>query len=121
MAKKTKCGLKRLKDNLDFISPLHKTRTAKNRRDLLKIASPEQILTVCECIKNVINKKVPGITEKKKTFIKKHRGTILALVKDRVPTEKRRKIIAQKGGFLPALLAPVLGIAGSLIGNLING
>ncbi len=121
MAKKNKSGLKRLKDNLDFISLLHKTRTAKKRRDLLKIATPEQILTVCECIKNVVNKNVPGITEKDKKCFKKHKGTILALVKNRVPTETRQKIIAQKGGFLPALLAPVLGIAGSLLGNLING
>ncbi len=52
MAKMNKCGLKHLKDNLDFISLLHKTRTARKCRDLLKIATPEQILTVCECIKS---------------------------------------------------------------------
>ncbi len=49
MAKKNKSGLKRLKDNLDFISFLHKTRTAKNMRVLLTF---NQIL---ETIKLVFN------------------------------------------------------------------
>ncbi len=68
MAKKCKSGLKHLKDNLDFISLLLKTKTAKKQCDLLEIATPEQFLTVCDCIKNVVNKNVPGITENEKSF-----------------------------------------------------
>jgi len=37
-----------------------------------------------------------------------------------VKVPEKRRVFEQKGGFLPGLLIPILGIAASLIGELVD-
>ncbi len=110
-------AIKRLRRHLDFLSLLSKAKTGKQRRLVLQMASPEHIRTVCECIKSVMNKKVPGITEKDKKLFHNYRNTIIKLLSDSkdVYMQSREKMLAQQGGFLARILVPVLAVASSII------
>ena len=123
MAYKNKSALNRLQKHLDFLSQLSKAKTKVRRHQLLTIATPEQLQTVCECIKNVLRGTVRvGITGSQKNYLKRYKPIfdILLQKRKRVPLEAKRGLLIQKGGFLPALLTPVLSIAGSLLGSLMR-
>jgi len=45
----------------------------------------------------------------------KHKVYLRKLVAPKTSNSKRREILVQKGGFLPALLMPILGLAGQLL------
>ena len=51
MAIRDNAAVKRLHKHLDFLSQLYKAKTKQRRAQLLTIATPEQIHTVCECIR----------------------------------------------------------------------
>ncbi len=69
-------AIRRLRRHLDFLSLLCKAKTAKQRHIVLQTASVEHVRTVCECIKNVMQKKVPDITEKDKKIFRKYGNAI---------------------------------------------
>ena len=113
--------LKRLGDNYDFLHLLQRCHR-KQRKALLKSASKEQIRLIYECIQNVLYNKEIFLDPDTKTKLKPKRELLCMLCnpKSCKTWTDRRDVIVQKGGFLPALLAPVLGIAASLIGDLIT-
>lgn len=49
------------------------------------------------------------------TKLKRHKTAIHALANNRIPLHQKRKIVVQQGGFLPLLLAPLVG---GLLSNL---
>lgn len=91
----------------------------KRYRDaLLKEADDGLLRAIVECNHNVIKGVVP-LTQHQKTALTRHRKHILALDRDTdlkhlQGTERRRELkakrkgIVQVGGFLPALLLPLL-------------
>lgn len=90
------------------------------RQRILKCADDEVIRTICECIHNYMNDRVP-VTLQQSRRLSQYAKTMGKLwTKKRSNQEKRRILMEQKGGFLPAMLAPILGIAGSLLGSLTN-
>ena len=123
MAIRDNAAVKRLHKHLDFLSQLCKAKTKQRRAQLLTIATPEQIHTICESINNVLSGSIPShIPKSKKKYLKRFKPVFVTLLKKNklVPFHRKKTILVQKGGFLPALLAPVLGIAASLIGNLLH-
>lgn len=115
-------SLERLKKHYNFLWLLSKAKTKKKRQELLDIASAEQIKTICECVKNVMLGNVPGIRKQDIREFKKNREIIRKLISTgkNVTSKKKKELLMQQGGFLPALLAPVIGIAGTLIADLIK-
>ncbi len=92
----------------------------EQRKALLKVADPDLIICLCECVDNILRGNIK-LTKKKTEELGKH-AKVLRKIQDRtVPKETKRKLLIQNGGFLPALLAPIIGIAGSLIGDLVGG
>lgn len=78
------------------------------RKDILKGASSELILSIVECAFNVLNGRI-NLNKKQIKKLSKYKSTIRNLVQNRKKVKKRRSIINQTGGsFLPALLIPVL-------------
>jgi len=73
----------------------------------------EFIDCVSECAKNVIKGNVP-LTNRQKTNLRRKRYDLRALSKKKTSLRSKRKIL-QKGGFLTALLPPVLAVLGSLL------
>ena len=60
-----------------------------------------------ECVFNVLKGRVQLKTEEKRR-LQKHKNNLRAFLQENTPLKKKKEIV-QKGGFLGALLAPLLG------------
>lgn len=72
---------------------------------IIKAADRELLLCLCECAQNILN----GNVTLSKSHLKKlqrYRTDVRNLAKKRTAKHTKKKIL-QKGGFLPALLAPI--------------
>jgi len=100
--------------HLKTLKRLHHMKS-KDRHKLLQSGGREIIECVCECAKNVLKGTVPLKPNhlKKLRRWKKNLRT-LALKR---PSLKCKKKIIQNGGFIGALLPPVLTFLGSLLFN----
>ena len=85
----------------------------KAKRQFVRKCDKEFVNCVSECAKNVIKGNVP-LTDRQKTNLRRKRNDLRALSLKKTSLRKKRKIL-QKGGFLTALLPPVLTILGSLL------
>jgi hypothetical protein len=109
---------RRLRANLDELKVLKKAKP-KLRKSILKAADNDLITCLSECSHNVLNGNIQ-LSNKDKAALNKHKKTLRELAKRKLSTAKRRKILLQKGGFLPALLAPILTVATTLLTELIS-
>jgi hypothetical protein len=89
------------------------------RTRILEHADDDLVNAVCECASNVAQGNVM-LTQQQRRRLNKYKRLTRKICRKKYPVKKRRKLLQQQGGFLPALLAPVLGIVGSLIGGLVN-
>ena len=85
-------------------------------RVLLKDASSDLLNSLSECSLNVLKGRVV-LTPKQKRSLCRHKSTLRILAKKGTSLAKKRKLL-QKGGFLGALLGPVLSVVGSLVEGL---
>jgi len=85
----------------------------KAKRDYVRKCNKEFLDCVSECAKNVLKGNVP-LTDRQKTKLRRRRNDLRALSVKKTSLRKKRRIL-QKGGFLTALLPPVLGILSSLL------
>lgn len=108
---------KRVHEHIDFLNFL-KTCNAPQRNAAIKYANKEEILALVECCINTLRGNV-YFTDDEKNHLKKHRNSIRR-VAQKIPLARRRKILVQKGGFLPILLAPLLSILSSVAGAAIS-
>ena len=83
---------------------------------VLKGAWPDLINVFCECPLNILKGHV-HLTPAQKKQLSGYKQSLRVLAK-KGTSVKRRKQILQKGGFVGALLKPVLGILGGLLGGL---
>ena len=87
-------------------------------RAVLKGASPDLIKALSECSLNILKGHV-HLTPSQKKQLSRYKQSLRALAKKGTST-KRRKQILQKGGFIPLLLKPILGLAGGILGSLVK-
>src|SRR3989442_7666220 len=106
---------KRLHRHVNLLKALYKASPA-TRSSLLKIhCDGDFICCITECVKNLLKGNVPlNSAQRKKLSAKKNILRQLALKK--TSQSKKRKLI-QSGGFLGALLGPII----SVLGGLFNG
>jgi hypothetical protein len=74
---------------------------------IIKGAPPDLITTLCECSLNVLKGNV-RMSPAQKRKLARHKINLRTLAQRRCSAKKRKQIL-QKGGFLGALLKPVLG------------
>jgi hypothetical protein len=110
----------RLRNNEAFLRLLVGT-TPVQRKYLIGTATKDQIECILECAYNVLKRNVP-LSPQQEALIRKYRTPAYKLIDKRIPiTEKKRLLVQQRGGFLPALLAPIVGaILGAGVDRLIN-
>jgi hypothetical protein len=104
-----------LKKYAPYLHMLQKS-SPKARNALIKQnCSPEFVKCICECVKNVLIGNVTLSPDHKKR-LKHHKHSLRKLVLKKTPlTEKKR--IVQSGGFLGALLAPIVKVLSGLFGS----
>lgn len=95
---------KKLRKNVDLLSLLARAKP-KMIKAVVNAADKEVVCCLCECAHNILNGNVP-LRPHHLRQLKRHRADVRKLVKPRVTLNQKKKIL-QKGGFLPALLAPV--------------
>ena len=107
-----------LRNNFPSLRYLCKCRSRKEIKDFINHADKETIQCICECAHNILHGNIP-IKKGDIKKLKKYQNVLSTLLDKRSSLKKRKEVIIQKGGFLPLLLSPVLGIVGSLIGDAI--
>lgn len=106
--------MKRLEEQKHILYVL-KNSNSKLRKVILREVKPEVIKALCEICINTLNGNIK-IPVKCKNFLKKYKRTLrgIAITKANLPL--KRKLLIQRGGFLPVLLGTLLsGIVGQII------
>lgn len=85
----------------------------RTKKEYVRKCNKEFLDCVSECAKNVIKGNVP-LSDRQKTNLSRRKKDLRALSVKKTSLRKKRKIL-QKGGFLTALLPPVLSILSSLL------
>ena len=105
---------KLLKAHLKALKAI-KRRPESVRKKFFKTCHRGAIDCCCEIARNILNKNVP-LSERQLKSLRRHSNKLYDLARLKTSIAKKRKIL-QTGGFLPLLLAPLLGIASSIIGG----
>lgn len=100
-----------IKECLPFLQLLH-TSTPKKRKNILKKANKKLIKTLLECVYNTLKGNIPLKTNEK-LKLKKHKSLLRKLCsKSKRGLNYKKKIIVQSGGgFLTAILGPLIAAA----------
>jgi hypothetical protein len=108
--------MKRLKENKHMLYVL-KAADPKLRAAILKNVNPEVIRTICDISHNTLNGN-NKICNYAKGKLKKYKRQLRKLTCSKETIASKRKILVQKGGFLPALIGSVLsGVIGAYLNS----
>ena len=105
----------RLHRHANLLREIHRANPAQRRKLVKKYCNKEFVCCITECVRNLLKGNVPlNASQKKKLEAKKKILRQVALKKTSL--KKKQKLI-QSGGFLGALLGPII----SVLGGLFNG
>ena len=97
----------RMKNNLDYLKVLHKCSPAE-RKQILKVAKPETVNTICDCIANVVHGNIP-INVKQKSKLKKKIKILKSLCDTKKNSSSKKKLLVQHGaGIFSSILGPII-------------
>ncbi len=116
-------ALTRLRRHLRLLKALSSV-PAKRRKQLLSKTGKDGIHCISECAHNVLCKNIKVNQSQKKKLLKHAKIIRLVGAKNKLNWKAKRKLLSspQTGGFLPALLVPILAsVAGGLLGDLVGG
>lgn len=113
----------RLKNNIHELCVLSKLNNTQ-RKKFIEILSSEAIKCICEVCLNVLNGNIK-LKDTDKKRLKRYKNVLRYLVhrqgsKGREKVENKRKVLVQKGGFLPIILPSLLTIAADLVIDLVK-
>jgi len=87
----------------------------KIRKSLIGGCHPHVLSCICECAVNILKGHVP-LTGAQKKKLRRHKRSLRLLSSKKVAS-KRKKRLLQTGGFIDALLTPILSLLGGLLGR----
>ena len=105
----------RLKKYAPLLQLLNSASPAVRKRMMKNACSSEFVKCVCECASNIIKGNVP-LTASQKGQLSRRKRLLKKLVLKKTSLKNKRKIV-QSGGFLGALLGPIISVLGSLFGG----
>ncbi len=105
----------KVKNNIHYLNVLASCNS-KQRNGIIEGASDELIDAICECIDHALSCNADDSKHYEKMRISNKKLRKLRDID--TSTIKKKKILVQEGGLLPALLSPLIAIAGSLLGRL---
>lgn len=105
----------RLKRNVALLNVLSQA-SKRQREAILNTATRDQINCICDCCNNILRENIP-LTPLDFNNLKRYQSIIRYLARDKNPRKYKQKkqFLVQEGGFLPVLLAPILGVVGSIL------
>lgn len=103
----------RLRQNLPLLKALAKTKSAQARKEIMNAGGDDLTKSICECATNVLNGNA-RLTPTQLRKLRKYKNGLRNIVGARSLGAKKRHIQQQGGAFLPALIAPLIGLIGSL-------
>lgn len=107
-----------LKKHAGFLKTLLSSKPS-TQKSLLEGASDKVLECICEVCFNVLRGTVP-LSSKQKSKLSTYKSNLRALAKKSTSTGRRIKLL-QRGGFIGALLGPLLkGIIAPLAGSLLG-
>lgn len=102
----------RVKEHADMLKYLCKAKP-KTIKGVIKHCDPNLIETLSECSLNILKGVVP-LNPKQKSRLSRYKTNVRGLAKKRTSRQRKRALLL-KGGFLQALLTPLLSILGSFL------
>ena len=109
----------RLKRNFDLLKVLNKA-SPKQRQAILDTSKNDLIQCIAEIIQNLLQGNVK-LSTVQKSKLKKYKSVLRTIANKKTKiADKKKLLLVQKGGFLSALLAPAIGVIGSLLGNILQ-
>ena len=112
-------GVKTVKRHINSLRALCHLKP-KQIKGVIENSDKELVGCICECMYNVANGTFP-VPPKTLAKLKKHKSKIRKVIAKRTNFKKKKKLLAQSGGFLPLLLAPIVSLVGGLVGESIGG
>ena len=85
----------------------------KAAKTMIKVADNDLVDALGECSLNILAGNVPLTTTEKKKLSRYK--TPLRTVAKKTVARKKKKALLQKGGFLGAILGPILGVLGHIL------
>jgi len=107
----------RVRRNLPTLRSVHRMNEPA-RKQFIKTCHPDFLECLCECSKNLLKGNIP-LNSSQFNKLRRYKKVLRTLATKKASNKTRRKLL-QKGGFLPLLIGPALGLVSSLIGGAIN-
>lgn len=79
------------------------------RRSIINSGSKDLVLALVECAENIVKGRV-RLNKRQFNQLKRYTKQLKKFLKKNVSEKTRKGILVQKGGFLGALLRPILGL-----------
>ena len=115
-----KMANRRFQEHLPYLEALKRPRQAKKKRELLLEAGGTPLVKCLgECCHNVLYGAVE-VDEPTRLYLKRHAAHIREVADPRVGVQRKKQVLVQHGGWLPALLAPIISAVTGLVGGLLN-
>jgi len=82
----------------------------KNQRAaFLRVADIKFVRSICECVLNTLNGNVT-LERRERDRLSKYKTTLRRIAAKRGNWKEKRKLLVQRGGFLPYIIGPILSI-----------
>ena len=104
-----------LRRNAQTLRLLHRASPAVRKRLLQRCCTNDFVTCVCECVKNLLKGVVP-LSAAQIAALRRRKKTLRLLAVKKTSHKKRKKLI-QSGGFLGAILGPIVSVLGRLFGG----
>ena len=108
---------RRVQQLLPVLKQLGRMST-KAKKKFIKTCNKDFVHCICECVRNLLKGRVP-IKGNHLKCLARHKQSIRQLALKKTSLTNRKKIL-QKGGFIGALIPPLISGLGSLLGSFMN-
>lgn len=106
----------RIKRHADTLHYLCYCKNKKATKAIVNPAQPDLINCFSEICTNVLNGNVP-LSAKEKNKLKRYKNYIREMA-SKSSSQKSKRRVLQKGGFIGAILKPLIGLIGPLLSGL---
>lgn len=103
----------RLKRNVSLLNQVYKAKP-KLRKAILENADKDTIYCLCECCLNILNGNIPFSPAQERN-LKRYSKEVRYLASKQGSLKKKQELLAQKGGLVTAVLAPLLTVAAAVL------